>query len=132
MFVFTLVLFFAFIQAYIGKIGTYGKAAFTYGGIDLMVIQKTLLSLFFIIWLHRFENHKFKMLKLIAENSFGIYFTHGIVIWMLEIIYVRIPLPLNQFIIYFVYFSTVLILSLLITLGIKRIFPRHSRFIIGS
>lgn len=130
----SLVFILALIQANSGKLGTYNKEPFTFGGIDLMTIQKTILSFFFIIWLNRFENYKSKILNIIATNSFGIYFTHGIVIWVFEMIKIKLGLSfsINQYLLYCLYFITIFSLSLSLTLMVKKMSPKYSRFIIGS
>ena len=40
----------AIYQAYIGELGNYQKSPFIYGGVDLMIVQKILLCLFFMVF----------------------------------------------------------------------------------
>lgn len=124
----------AIFQAYIGEFGNYHKDPFTFGGIDLMIIQKILLCFFFMIFLNRFENYKFRFLDIIATNSFGVFFTHGIVISFMRIFKENLyaSFTSNSFIIYCIAAIFVFFLSLIITLFIKRIFPNHSRYLVGS
>ncbi|TVZ10242.1 peptidoglycan/LPS O-acetylase OafA/YrhL [Cellulophaga sp. RHA_52] len=129
-----IVLLLAFSQSYLGKLGTYEKAPFLFQGLDLMLIQKIVFSLFFLIWLKRFENFKSTHLNLIAECSFGIYFIHGIIIWVIEVIKPKLNLTfsINQFYIYIIYFIVIFYLSLFVTYLIKKKFPKYSRYLIGS
>ncbi|MGK0254706.1 MAG: surface polysaccharide O-acyltransferase-like enzyme [Mariniflexile sp.] len=124
----------AIFQAFIGEFGNYYKAPFTFGGVDLMIIQKTFLCLFFMIFLNRFETYKLKLLELIAINSFGIFFTHGIIIWILGEIKRKLDFSFssNSFIIYCMVASLVFFLSLIASLFIKKIFPKYSRYLVGS
>jgi len=124
----------AIFQAYIGEFGNYHKDPFTFGGIDLMIIQKILLCLFFMIFLNRFENYKLRFLEIIAANSFGVFFTHGIVIWVTGILKWKLDFSFtsNSFIIYCMVSSLVFFVSLIITLFIKRILPNYSRYLVGS
>jgi surface polysaccharide O-acyltransferase-like enzyme len=127
---FTLAIF----QAYIGKLGNYHKLPFIYGGMDLMILQKISLCLFFMVYLKRFENYKLRFFEVIATNSFGIFFIHGIVIFIIRLIKEKLDFSFapNSFIIYFLVASIVFFLSLIVTLIVKRIFPKHSRYLIGS
>lgn len=129
-----LLLTLAIVQAYSGKLGNYSKYPFNYGGIDLMIIQKILLCLFFMVFLNRFENYKVRFLDIIAANSFGLYFTHGIIIYIIAVIKTKLDTSFssNSFIIYGLVASMVFIFSLITTLFIKRIFPNYSRYLVGS
>ena len=124
----------ALFQAYIWELGNYHKDPFTFGGIDLMIIQKILLCLFFIIFLNRFENYKLRFLEIIAANSFGVFFTHGIVIGVIGILKWKLYFSFtsNSFIIYCMVASLVFFVSLIITLFIKRILPNYGRYLVGS
>ena len=127
---FTLAIF----QAYMGKLGNYHKLPFIYGGMDLMILQKISLCLFFMVYLKRFENYKLRFFEVIATNSFGIFFIHGIVIFIIRLIKEKLDFSFapNSFIIYFLVASIIFFLSLIVTLIVKRIFPKHSRYLIGS
>lgn len=124
----------ALLQAFIGEFGNYHKDPFFFNGFDLMIIQKIILCLFFMIFLYRFEDSKNKLLDIIATNSFGIFFLHGIFIriiyeikWMLGFSFAP-----NSFAIYLLMASLVFSLSLMTTVFIKRIFPNYSRYLVGS
>lgn len=121
-------------QTALGRYGNNYKHPFIYEGIDLMVIQKMIFSVFLIVWLNNFEKKKNKLLELIASCSFGIYFIHGILIVAIgkvkEIF--NFSFNNNSFMIYFLVVGVIFSLSLLSTMAIKKIFPRYSRYLIGS
>ena len=123
----------ALFQASMGKFGNYHKAAFTFGGIDIMLIQKTLLCFFLFIWLNRFENRKFEALEIISTNTLGIFFIHPILLWYCVSFKKELQLPLhaNSIIPFCFLFLGILLLSLSIVLLIKKIFPKHSKYLIG-
>ncbi|TXE01841.1 acyltransferase family protein [Algoriphagus aquimarinus] len=133
-YILSLVITLAIFQAYIGRSGGYFKDPFTFGGINFIIIQKILFCFFFMIWLNRFEKYKLKLLKIFAENSFGIYFTHGIIIIILSKIKygLGISFTSNSFIIYCLVTMLVFFLSISVTLFVKRLFPKHSRYLVGS
>lgn len=124
----------ALFQAYLGKLGNYHKAPFTFDGIDFMMLQKILLCLFFMVFLNRFENYKFSVLEIIAKNSFGVFFIHGIVIIAIGMIKKKLDFSFtsNSWILYFLVASLVFFLSLMATLFVKRIFPKYSRYLVGT
>lgn len=128
-----LLLVIALFQAYIGKSGDYFKEPFSYNGINLMIFQKILFCFFFMIFLNRFENYKLKLFNIMAENSFGIFFIHGIVIAALLKIKTKFDFSFtsNSFIIYCSVAILVFFLSMVVTLFVKRIFPKYSRYLIG-
>jgi surface polysaccharide O-acyltransferase-like enzyme len=123
----------AIIQAYIGKLGSYFKDPFTYEGLDLMVIQKIIFCFLLMIWLNRFENYTIRPLKLIAENSFGIFFTHSLILFLLAKVKGKLDysFPDNSFMIYCLVFIAIFSLSLLLTLLVRKTVPKYSRYIIG-
>jgi hypothetical protein len=100
---------------------------------DLMIIQKILLSIFFVLFLSRFENKKIKLIDLFAENSFGIFFIHGICIWIFNAILFKFKISLfsNSTSLFFGLSTFILIISLAITMLIRKVFPRNSKYIIG-
>jgi surface polysaccharide O-acyltransferase-like enzyme len=101
--------------------------------LDLMIIQKLLITLFFIIYLKKFENKKLRLLSLLADNSFGIFFIHGIYIWTLNIFIIKFHVKYisNSLIIYSLMASIILAISLITTIYIKRILLKNSKYIIG-
>lgn len=100
---------------------------------DLMIIQKILLSIFFAIFLMNYKKNKFKILNLFAENSFGIFFIHGICIWIFNAILFKLKISFvsNSTSLYFVLSTFILTISLAITMLIRKVFPNKSKYIIG-
>jgi surface polysaccharide O-acyltransferase-like enzyme len=100
---------------------------------DFMIIQKILLSFFFVLFLKKFVNNKFKILNLFAENSFGIFFMHGIFIWLFNVIIIKLKISFvsNSTLQYFGLSTFILTFSLAITMLIRKTFPNTSKFIIG-
>ena len=124
----------ATISLIFGHIGNLHKHPFLYKGFDLMIIQKTILCFAFMTWFDRFENDKNKIINLISENSFGIFFIHPLLLIFADKIkrMLDFTFPLNIIFIYLIIFTTIFFLSLGFTLLVKRVFPAHSRYIVGS
>lgn len=116
-----------------GVVGNYHKNPFVFNGFDLMILQKSSLCLFFMIWLHRFERNKNKTLQILASNSFGIFFIHGFVIFFMRKLQIKyeISMEFNFWISYTLIVGLVLLISTTISLVIKKIFPKKSVYIIG-
>ena len=100
---------------------------------DLMIIQKILFSIFFILFLFRYDYKKIKILNLLAENSFGIFFIHGICIWIFNVIVLKLKISFetSSFLIYLLISSLILTFSLSITILIRKQLPMMSKYIIG-
>ena len=130
----TTVIGLAILQVIVGEDGTYMKLPLEYNGIDIMIFQKLLLSLFFMIWLHRFETKKITVLALIASSSFGIFFIHCLLIIAFIKIksYFGFSFPPNNPLIYIAAITCITLISFLIVKVIQKIAPKHSRYIIGS
>lgn len=56
------------------------KPTFAWGFPDIQYFQKAILCIFFMVFLHRFENVQLTLLNKIAEASFAIYFLHSYMI----------------------------------------------------
>jgi probable poly-beta-1,6-N-acetyl-D-glucosamine export protein len=102
--------------------------------LDINIIQKSLLCLFFMVWLHRFENRSFPYLNKLAEASFAIYFLHPVVLLpferFMEYLYMsnyRIALIAVKIVL----FPVVVLMSFMLASLIKRMFRSKSRLIIG-
>ncbi|BCR03564.1 acyltransferase [Desulfuromonas versatilis] len=110
--------------------GNFHKAPFAWGGIDIILFQKILLCLFFLVFLKRFEGRTIKPLGFLAKASFPIFFIHPFII---DLILTRQasqqPWPKFNFPL------TVLAVtlgSILLAVAIRRLVPRYSRRIIGA
>lgn len=124
----------ATIPLFFGQVGLLRKDPFSYEGFDLMIIQKIVFCFLFMVWLDRFENDKNKFINLISENSFGIFFIHPLLLMAFAKIknLLDFTFPLNVYFIYIIVSIMIFSLSLGFTLLVKRVFPVHSRSIIGS
>jgi fucose 4-O-acetylase-like acetyltransferase len=100
---------------------------------DLMIIQKSVLSIFFILFLKRTKYPKTSFINILALNSFGIFFIHGFFIWIIKALVLRFKITFisNSIILYLLTASLVLVLSLLSSIFIRRIFSHYSKYIIG-
>lgn len=125
---FAIVVIFAFLQAYIGKVGSYHKLVFEYNGVDLMLLQKLALSIFFMVWLHRYEDTKIRLLEIIAATSFTIYFMHAFLLWIITSLGLKLN---NSWMAYVFLVSIVILFCSMAALAIKKVFKKHSRYIIG-
>ncbi|MEH6395284.1 acyltransferase family protein [Pseudoalteromonas sp.] len=120
----------AYFQASLGYQGNYHKPTFEYGGIDLMYFQKFLLCFFFMIWLNRFENYDSKIINYIALTSFTAFFIHPFIIWALSRSKFDF-LHLNSWLVLALFVLSVALICALIAKLMKKIIPKHSRYIIG-
>jgi len=110
--------------------GNLQSNALSYRGIDINYIQKIVMSIFFMVYLHRFENNEFKVLKSLASTSFAIYFIHG---WLIEIFYKLGTGKLSYFGFHIFPLVTVAIIftSHKIATWTKKVIPEKSRYITG-
>ncbi|KHD25910.1 acyltransferase [Vibrio caribbeanicus] len=127
---FTFAIFITYIQSSYGSVGSYHKDFFAYSGLDLMFLQKVMLSLFFTIWLHRFEHTSCKTVSLIADTSFAIYFIHPLVLWFLRKVDLGI-FQTNSWLYYFLFVFNLVVFCMILSTIVKNITPRYSRIIIG-
>jgi surface polysaccharide O-acyltransferase-like enzyme len=125
------VLALAFLQAAVMKTsGNLQKGPLEFNGVDISLLQKMALCVFFMVFLHRFEAFDSRLLKQLAASSFSIYFLHGwfiYAIWLAKDLYAPVAglhllLPLSVLVIW---------LSYATALRIRARFPERSRMIIG-
>lgn len=110
--------------------GSLQKPPFAFNGIDINILQKLLLSLFFVVFLHRYEQVESKLLTTLAAASFSIFFLHGWFIHMFSLIQnhyrtfygLQLLVPLT---------FLILSASYLLAKTIKSALPKHSRMLIG-
>jgi probable poly-beta-1,6-N-acetyl-D-glucosamine export protein len=133
-FLFIIAILLATISMLFGQVANQHKAPFLYGGFDLMIFQKIVLCFAFMIFFSRYENHKNKLINLISENSFGIFFIHPILLMFIAKTksVLNFNFPLNYFLIYIMFSILIITISLGLTLLVKKVFPVHSRSIVGS
>lgn len=136
-YLFCLVVFLAIFQAAVMQTsGNLQKEPFDFNGIDISFIQKIFLCVFFMVFLHRFEDKEFSLLKKMAASSFSIYFLHG---WFIYIFWLMKDFLLpKEFLdavlgLHLLPFLSVLViwLSYAAAVRVKKLFPNKSRMIIG-
>ena len=127
-YILALVFSLAFFQAYNGDVGSYHKAPFQYDGVDLMLLQKLSLSLFFMLWLHNFERTRNKFLEFIAATSFTIYFMHAFLLWVISSFNFRFD---GNWVEYIVLVAFIIMLCSATAFITKKGFKKRSRYIIG-
>ena len=125
-----IVVLIACLQTYLGAWGSYHKSPLEYSGIDLMFIQKVFLSLFFMIWLHRFEHVNNKFFHILASTSFAIFFIHPLFLWVLSKFSYLLQWG-NPWLTAIVIIITVITSCIAIAFIIRKLFPKVSRYIIG-
>lgn len=100
---------------------------------DLILFQKVFFCIVFLVSLKSLNPKKLEIIKILATNSFGIFFIHPIIIYLvgyyttsLNIIYKN-----ESFFIYLIIATIVLFISLFVVLIIKRILGKRSKYFIG-
>ncbi|MGF1541677.1 MAG: acyltransferase family protein [Pleurocapsa sp.] len=122
-----------FVQVYLFKeTGNFHKDIFTIDVPDINLIQKLLLCFLFMSILDDYETSDLPSLKKTAETSFAIYFIHP---WVIDII-ISLTKRFNldyqgNLLTLIVSTSIVLIISIAIAMGIKRVLSKNSRYLIG-
>lgn len=110
--------------------GNLQKPPFIYNGIDLNLLQKLFLCLFWMVFLHRYEQYDSRLLKTIASASFAIYFLHGWFIHALSGVQNNYS-ALNGLYLLFPLTALVIWASYLLARLIRSALPNHSRMLIG-
>lgn len=123
----------AYYQSEIGQSGLYLNQFFEFGSVpDLLFIQKVFMCLFFMVWLHRFEDFKSSKIDLVAKLSFPIYFLHGYVLRALTVLKAKLEISVEyHWVTYFIILAFLILLSMLIAILIAKIIPSYSRYVIG-
>ncbi|WP_373018192.1 acyltransferase [Thiomicrorhabdus sp.] len=130
-----IVLLLAVFQAvFLNNVGNFMKAdPFEYAGIDVILLQKIFLSLFFVALLSRYEDRESVLLKKLADMSFAIFFLHGVVIIFLRKLsfdeFMNSILPGPAF--FIINFFVVLSITIAAAYAVKFVFKARSRYIIG-
>lgn len=117
-----------------GHVGNFHKSPLVISYPDIMIFQKMIMCIFFMVFLRRFENKNLSILKPLASASFAIYFLHPFVIHaVFTVIYnlkKNLPEPAGG-ILWLMIFPVVVILCIVIARIIKVIFRSYSRQVIG-
>ena len=129
------VLFLSFWQVFLFDQG-YGnfrkEEIFSYGGVDIIIIQKIAMCFFFLSILQKYENRNIPVLKLLASSSFAIFFIHPWVLYMFSKTGLLSFLELLPgMVVFFITVPLVVIGSLLVAYIIKLGLKGNSRYITG-
>jgi surface polysaccharide O-acyltransferase-like enzyme len=129
--IFLLTLSLAVLQAAVMKTsGNLQKPPFDFNGIDISLLQKMSMCVFFMVFLHRFEAYDSRLLKQLAVSSFSIYFLHGWFIWILWMVRDWYG-AFSGFHLLPVLSAGVIWLSYLVAARVRSAFPDKSRMIVG-
>lgn len=115
----------------LGSAGNFHKDMFMITIPDIIVIQKSLICIFFMVFLRRFELVNIFLLHRIASASFAIFFLHPLLLRAFQYALKYFELPVQNFLGWILMTSLVLSLCYFIAISIKKIFPKSSRMIIG-
>lgn len=101
--------------------------------IDVMMFQKLFFCIIFSELFKIINSKNWVLIKSLANNSFGIFFVHSVLLSFLGTITTKIGLSYKSesFIIYFLIALTILFASLIIVMIIKKIFGYRSKYFIG-
>lgn len=136
------VLLLAVLQAllYEGHGNYHKEEIFSYGGLDILIVQKIVLCFFILSVLQKYESRNIPALKLLASSSFAIFFIHPWVLmfsysWILKSFY-RIkwaffPGLNSEVVVFVITVPIVIIISLLIAYVLKLGLKTGSRYITG-
>lgn len=101
-------------------------------GFDMMFVQKFVGIVLMCGALARWGHHASRLLSFIADHSFGLFFTHGIVLAVLIRLPERLSPHLGEPMLDLAIYSLFVITwSLLIVLIVKQLTGRYSRYVIG-
>ena len=112
-------------------IGNFNKDPFVWGGVDWVLLQKVLMCLLLMVFLHRFEDKNWRLLGLLAASSFGIYFLHA---WVLAVAYAfkdGHEFGISSLLLWPLATAAVITLSVSCAWGVRRLLGRRSRMITG-
>lgn len=122
----------AVLEVAVGRHGNYNKNPFDYGGVDLMLVQKTILCIAMMVWLHRFEATKNRTLDLLAATSFSLFFINPYVISFLFKIKLHFGLTgLTPWAAFCVASVLVVLFSVSIAVAVKKAVPKYSAYLTG-
>jgi probable poly-beta-1,6-N-acetyl-D-glucosamine export protein len=111
--------------------GNFEKSAFVITVPDIVIIQKLLLCLFFMVFLHRFESVQLPLLNRIASASFAIFFLHPLVIKVFRFVLERWEPAIPGFLAWAIFTPLVVLCCYSIATVVKKTFPSFSRMLIG-
>ena len=136
-FILIVVVVLATLNVWKGNIGDIHKEFFKFNGLEFAIYEKLLLGLFFMVFLHRFENIRIKVLENIALVSFSIYFLHGYLIAISKryseysnqysFNLLNFPPFLNLIFIVFIFVFIITVFAIFL----KKQIPKYSKYFIG-
>ncbi len=133
----TMAILIAIYQAWTGEVGNYRKEAFAYNGIDIFILQKIMLSIFLLVFLHRFEATKVKTLEFIAAISFSIYFLHGYLLLILFKLIKYFSVGNFEALAVSPWLNLIIIVTIFVAViayiatTLKKLMPKYVKYIIG-
>lgn len=129
----TIVVLFVVLQTNMGHVGLYKNQFLTYNGVDMLVFKMVFVCLFFMVWLHRFEHFKSRIIDNIANTSFAIYFLHVYVLKLIFVIKYHFNLSFEDYsvLVYAIIIALLVGVSMLIAITTNKLFPNHSFMLIG-
>jgi probable poly-beta-1,6-N-acetyl-D-glucosamine export protein len=116
-----------------GHYGNFHKSPLRINYPDLLLLQKMIMCIFFMLFFNRFENRKLTILNHLASASFAIYFLHPYLMW---VTYYLLLKPLNFLnvsdgLLWLIAFPVVVMASMATARVIKVIFKSYSRQVVG-
>ena len=116
----------------LGSAGNFHKDMMVITIPDIIVLQKSLICLFFMVFLHRFESVNLSLLHRIASASFAIFFLHPLILRAFKFVLKYVALPIDNFGGWILMTALVVFLCYFIASALKKILPKSSRMIVGS
>ena len=112
--------------------GNFQKQFWSITVLDVNLLQKILLCIFFVSVLNKYEDTDITIAKKAAETSFAIYFIHPFLINALTSITYRLNFDYQGNIFLLILAALMVFsMSMAIALGFKTIFKKNSRYLIG-
>jgi hypothetical protein len=113
--------------------GNFHKSPFIINYPDLLLLQKMIMCIFFMLFFHRFENKDLTILNNLASASFAVYFLHPYLMWVIFRLFLK---PMNFLnvadgLLWLIIFPAVVTASMATARVIKAIFHSYSRQIVG-
>lgn len=118
------------LQAELGVCGNYEKEALTYGGVDVMFMQKVIMCILLMIFLKRFDAMNNRIVHSIAATSFAIFFLHPFIIHFLRLSLTP-DIAERSWIWYPLLTLGIIAVCVIIAKATKKLLPKISRYLIG-
>ena len=101
--------------------------------IDVMMFQKLFFCIIFSEFLKKINSQNWNLIRVLANNSFGIFFVHPFLLLLLgkATNMLEISFKTESFLLYFLIAFSILFTSLIIVIIIKNILGSRSKYFIG-